>query len=57
LPPDIDAAEVGGLSNEARQRLREVRPETLGQASRIPGLTPAAVSQLLVHLKRRDRAA
>jgi tRNA uridine 5-carboxymethylaminomethyl modification enzyme len=57
LPADIDYAEIGGLSNEARQRLREVRPETLGQASRIPGLTPAAVSQLLVHLKRRDRAA
>jgi len=45
------------LSNEARQRLREVRPETLGQAARIPGLTPAAVSLLLVHLKKRDRAA
>ena len=48
--------DVGGLSNEARQRLREVRPETLGQAARIPGLTPAAVSLLLVHLKKRDRA-
>jgi len=51
LPPDIDYAEVGGLSNEARQRLREVRPETLGQAARIPGLTPAAISLLLVHLR------
>jgi tRNA uridine 5-carboxymethylaminomethyl modification enzyme len=57
LPADIDYAAVGGLSNEARQRLAEVRPATLGQAARIPGLTPAAVSLLLVHLKRRDHAA
>jgi tRNA uridine 5-carboxymethylaminomethyl modification enzyme len=57
LPNDIDYCDVSGLSNEARQRLREVRPETLGQAARIPGLTPAAVSLLLVHLKKRDRAA
>jgi tRNA uridine 5-carboxymethylaminomethyl modification enzyme len=57
LPADIDYASVGGLSNEARQRLAEARPETLGQAARIPGLTPAAVSLLLVHLKKRDRAA
>ena len=57
LPADIDYAEVSGLSNEARQCLAAARPETLGQAARIPGLTPAAVSLLLVHLKRRDRAA
>jgi tRNA uridine 5-carboxymethylaminomethyl modification enzyme len=57
LPPDLDYGQVRGLSNEARQRLCDVRPETLGQAARIPGLTPAAVSLLLVHLKRRDRAA
>ncbi|HUY83743.1 MAG TPA: tRNA uridine-5-carboxymethylaminomethyl(34) synthesis enzyme MnmG [Steroidobacteraceae bacterium] len=57
LPADIDYAAVHGLSNEARQRLAEVRPETVGQAARIPGLTPAAVALLLVHLKRRDRAA
>ena len=57
LPADLDYAQVGGLSNEARQRLNDVRPETLGQAARIPGLTPAAVSLLLVHLKKRDRAA
>jgi len=57
LPADIDYSQVGGLSNEARQRLGDVRPETLGQAARIPGLTPAAVSLLLVHLKRRERAA
>jgi tRNA uridine 5-carboxymethylaminomethyl modification enzyme len=57
LPADIDYAEVSGLSNEARQCLAAVRPETLGQAARIPGLTPAAVSLLLVHLRKRDRAA
>jgi tRNA uridine 5-carboxymethylaminomethyl modification enzyme len=57
LPPDIDYADVGGLSNEARQCLREVRPETLGQAARIPGLTPAAISLLLVHIRKRDQAA
>ena len=56
LPLDLDYALVGGLSNEVRQRLCEVRPQTLGQAARIPGLTPAAVSLLLVHLKKRDRA-
>jgi tRNA uridine 5-carboxymethylaminomethyl modification enzyme len=57
LPADIDYLQVGGLSNEARQRLCDVRPETLGQAARIPGLTPAAVSLLLVHLKKRECAA
>ena len=57
LPADIDYTLVSGLSNEARQRLCDVRPQTLGQAARIPGLTPAAVSLLLVHLKKRDRAA
>jgi tRNA uridine 5-carboxymethylaminomethyl modification enzyme len=57
LPDNIDYAEVKGLSNEARQCLSAGRPETLGQAARIPGLTPAAVSLLLVHLKKRDRAA
>jgi len=44
---------VVGLSNEVRQRLSEQRPGTLGQASRLPGITPAAVSVLLIHLKRR----
>ena len=57
LPADLNYADVGGLSNEARQKLKDVRPETLGQAARIPGLTPAAVSLLLVHLRKRDRAA
>jgi tRNA uridine 5-carboxymethylaminomethyl modification enzyme len=57
LPADFDYGAVSGLSNEARQCLQAVRPQTLGQAARIPGLTPAAVSLLLVHLKKRDRAA
>jgi tRNA uridine 5-carboxymethylaminomethyl modification enzyme len=57
VPVDLDYFEVKGLSNEARQRLCEVRPQTLGQAGRIPGLTPAAVSLLLVHLRKRARAA
>jgi tRNA uridine 5-carboxymethylaminomethyl modification enzyme len=57
LPADLDYAQVPGLSNEARQQLCDVRPQTLGQAARIPGLTPAAVSLLLVYLKKRDRAA
>jgi tRNA uridine 5-carboxymethylaminomethyl modification enzyme len=57
LPVDLDYAQVGGLSNEARQRLQEHRPATIGQAGRIPGLTPAAVSLLLIHLKRRELTA
>ena len=57
LPEDIDYAKVGGLSNEARQSLSSVRPQTLGQAARIPGLTPAALSLLLVYLRKHDRAA
>ena len=52
LPPWLDFTTVRGLSNEVRQRLLEHRPATLGQAARIPGVTPAAVSLLLVHLKR-----
>jgi len=57
LPAGIDYAMVAGLSNEARQRLTESRPGTLGQASRLPGITAATVSILLVHLKKRARAA
>jgi tRNA uridine 5-carboxymethylaminomethyl modification enzyme len=53
LPPDLDYARLGGLSHEVRQRLTEVRPATIGQAARVPGVTPAAVSILLVHLKKR----
>ncbi|WP_305075196.1 tRNA uridine-5-carboxymethylaminomethyl(34) synthesis enzyme MnmG [Propionivibrio sp.] len=53
LPADIDYTKIGGLSAEIRQKLIRHRPETIGQASRIQGMTPAAVSILLVHLKRQ----
>jgi tRNA uridine 5-carboxymethylaminomethyl modification enzyme len=56
LPPDLDYARVAGLSNEVRQKLSQVKPVTVGQAARVPGVTPAAVSILLVHLKK-SRAA
>jgi tRNA uridine 5-carboxymethylaminomethyl modification enzyme len=52
LPASLDYGNVKGLSNEARQRLAEIRPLTLGQASRVPGVTPAAISLLLIHMKR-----
>jgi tRNA uridine 5-carboxymethylaminomethyl modification enzyme len=52
LPRDLDYRAVRGLSKEVQQKLNQHRPETLGQASRISGLTPAAISLLLVHLKR-----
>jgi len=54
LPSDFDYAGLHGLSTEARQRLTAQRPETLAQASRLPGVTPAAISLLWVHLKRRN---
>jgi tRNA uridine 5-carboxymethylaminomethyl modification enzyme len=52
LPLDVDYRTVRGLSNEVQQKLNEHRPETVGQASRISGVTPAAIALLLVHLKR-----
>lgn len=54
LPNDIDYKAVDGLSNEARQKLVASRPTTLGQASRLEGMTPSAVSLLLIHLKKRQ---
>ena len=54
LPEDIDYASVTGLSTEARQRLVAARPLTLGHASRLEGVTPSAVSLLLIHLKKRN---
>ncbi|HLK70338.1 MAG TPA: tRNA uridine-5-carboxymethylaminomethyl(34) synthesis enzyme MnmG [Steroidobacteraceae bacterium] len=56
LPDDLDYAALAGLSHEVRQQLTAVRPRTLGQAGRIPGVTPAALAVLRVHLKRRGRA-
>ncbi|HEX4885983.1 MAG TPA: tRNA uridine-5-carboxymethylaminomethyl(34) synthesis enzyme MnmG [Casimicrobiaceae bacterium] len=52
IPPDFDYAAVRGLSNEVRQKLAKQRPDTVGVASRISGVTPAAISLLLVHLRR-----
>jgi tRNA uridine 5-carboxymethylaminomethyl modification enzyme len=52
IPPDIDYDAITSLSIEVRQRLKTSRPETVGQASRISGITPAAISLLLIHLKR-----
>ena len=53
LPSDFDFTAIEGLSNEVKQKLSSVRPQTLAQASRIPGVTPAAVSLLLIYLKKR----
>lgn len=55
IPADLDYAGVTGLSREAQEKLSTIRPESIGQASRIPGMTPAAVSLLAVHLKRHGR--
>jgi tRNA uridine 5-carboxymethylaminomethyl modification enzyme len=57
LPDDIDYSKVRGLSFEARQKLTQQRPATIGHASRISGITPAAISLLLVHMKRHYRVA
>ncbi len=54
LPTDEDYSKVSGLSNEVSEKLTLQRPETLGHASRIPGITPAAISLLLVHLKKKS---
>ena len=54
LPDSLDYDQVKGLSNEVRQKFCEQRPGTIGQASRIPGVTPAAISLLLVHLKKQS---
>jgi len=57
LPADLDYAAVPGLSNECRQKLAAVTPQTLGQASRIEGVTPGAITALLAHVRRGARAA
>ena len=53
LPVDLDFNAVDGLSNEVKQKLSTARPDTLARAGRIPGVTPAAISLLLIYLKRR----
>ena len=57
LPADLDYGAVGALSNEAREKLAAVRPMTLGQAARIEGITPGALTALLAHVRRGPRAA
>ncbi|MEP4547211.1 MAG: tRNA uridine-5-carboxymethylaminomethyl(34) synthesis enzyme MnmG [Saccharospirillum sp.] len=57
LPAELDFDAIGGLSNEVKQKLKQTRPETLAQASRISGVTPAAVSMLLIHLKKQSAAS
>jgi len=57
LPADFDYRQVRGLSIEVQQKLNQQRPETVGQASRMSGITPAAISLLLVHLKKGLGAA
>ena len=52
MPPSLDYLAIPALSIEVRQKLDKHRPETLGQASRISGITPASVSLLLIHLKK-----
>jgi tRNA uridine 5-carboxymethylaminomethyl modification enzyme len=57
LPADMDYHQVRGLSTEVCQKLQAIRPATVGQASRISGVTPAAISLLLVHMKKRNASA
>ena len=54
IPEDMDYHKITGLSAEVREKLIRIKPNTVGQASRIPGITPAAISLLLVHLKKRS---
>jgi tRNA uridine 5-carboxymethylaminomethyl modification enzyme len=57
LPPEFDYATLPGLSNEVRQKLSATRPRTIGQAGRLDGITPAALTLLVAHARRRKRAA
>ena len=56
LPDTLDYADIKGLSKEAHEKLSRIRPRSLGQASRISGITPAAISLLSIHLKKRKSA-
>lgn len=57
IPDDLDFEQVSGLSNEIRQKLADHRPATVGQAARIQGVTPAAVSLLVVHIQRGEQTS
>ena len=54
LPTDLDYSRIAGLTSEAREKLAAIRPRTLGQAARIPGITPAALTCLEIELKKRE---
>ncbi len=56
MPADLDYAAIGGLSNEVREKLTLVQPLTLGQAGRIEGVTPGALTALLSHVKKAQRS-
>ncbi len=55
IPNTVDYQNVIGLSNEVKQKLSEARPQSLARASRLPGVTPAAISLLMVHLKKERK--
>ena len=57
IPSDIDFASVGGLSNEIREKLSICKPETLGAAARVSGMTPAALTALLRYVKKPEHTA
>ena len=57
LPEDFDYEQMQGLSNELKQKLIAAKPENIGRASRIPGMTPAAISLLLIYLKKYQSIA
>ena len=54
IPKDLNIAFISGLSNELKQKIQRIRPSTIGQASRISGITPAALNILLIHIKKND---
>ena len=54
IPSNIQYEQISGLSSELKQKLMNVKPATIAQAKRIPGMTPAAISLLLIHLKKRS---
>jgi tRNA uridine 5-carboxymethylaminomethyl modification enzyme len=56
VPADLDYGSIGGLSNEMQEKLNAARPETLAAASRVAGITPAALAAILVHLRRKAAA-
>jgi tRNA uridine 5-carboxymethylaminomethyl modification enzyme len=56
LPEDLDYVKISGLSKEVREKLERIRPRSLGQASRISGITPAAISLLSIYLKKKKSA-